>query len=1469
MKRQTFIISVVISLVLLSLTTAAAANEANELSYKSGELIVRFDESEYAQKYPTPSEKAAARQRVLTSAGGGTVKNMLDRRVSGLSVVKLPAGVNVQEALASYRKTPGILYVEPNYKLKLCFIPNDTRFDDLWGMNNTGQTGGTVNADIDAPEAWDVNTGSSNVIVAVTDTGVDYIHPDLAANMWHNPGEIPGNGIDDDGDGYIDDVYGCDAGDNDGDPMDNSADAGHGTHVSGTIGAVGNNARGVTGVCWHVSIMAVKIADSAGDMWLDTAIQGIQYAIDKGAKVMNASWGSYGYSQAEYDVIAAARDAGILFVAAAGNEENDNDGSYSLYPASYNLANIISVMATDDWDEMSYYSNYGLTSVDIGAPGGAGYGDASDILSTYPGSRYVYMAGTSMAAPHVAGACALLWSVNPGLSYTKIKDALLSSVDKTLPGLCVSGGRLNLAQAVAAVDDRTAPLPNPAEWEIEPNATGRRTIAMMAKTATDDSGVEYYFECNDSNFSSGWQDSTLYVRGDYNESTTYSFRVKAGDKSPHKNETGWSSSISTTTASAAGDNLPPSPNPSRWKVPPRMVTSTRAGMEAWHSTDESGVWYYFDFNETSGGPGGNDSGWQTSAVYVDTGLTAGFTYSYRVKARDGLGNETDWSTEESVTIVIPPATRYVPSPLYGTIQAAIDDSNNGDIVVVHPGTYTGPGNRDLDFNGLRITVKSEKPDNPAATIIDCQGNQYSNDPNQYHRGFNFHRGEGPNSVVSGFTITNGYIRGIDGLNGVFPGGNGGSGGDSRGGAIICTDSSPTILKCVISNCVAQGGNGGNGADGNTGVIDGGNGNDSGHAYGGAIYCDDNSYPTIQSCQIVNCRAIAGTPGDGGDGNDANDLSRGGNGGSCKDVYGGGIYCAKGGGVVIPDCVIIQCKAISHTGGIGGTGRAANGHSGSAGHSYGGGIYYSVDSSYSADIIDTEVSSCNANDDGGGIYFDFNPNSWATLTRCDILDNIAGHDGGGIWRSRGADPMTLNNCDISGNRATNRGGGVFCRSSGSGALHVDVNNNTTIGDNTALMGGGMCLEDGTHLTIDDSVIGTTNPTITMGNSADYGAGVYGPASTIDINNSIIGGNVATRDGAGFYCSDSSATIRTCTFTENDAGGSGGAMYFIGYDANQKIINCLMIENTAYNNGAGISCNFDAELTLTNCTFVGNTVSAGYGSGGGASCYSAFIEMDNSILWNNNAVYGPQIAVGDPLVSDNPPTVIYVHHSDFQGGDANVFVGPTQGPWGPWLISSDNIYEDPLFTCGYYLSQIAAGQLVDSNCVDRGDPCYTPSDLAADVGFTPTTRTDHNADANLIDMGYHYNAAAPVKTYQLTVVAVSTGLGPSDPNEPNGTIKAPSLDPNTYTYKTYTVAQGTTVKLEAIPNPDCKVLKWTGTDSVPFLDPNDPNRNRVTMNSKKTVTVQFDTILPNLRILILSGQGTTIPEPDITQYILIIR
>ncbi len=339
-------------------------------------------------------------------------------------------------------------YVEPDYTVYASAQPTDVRFADgtLWGLRNLGGAGGIIGADINAEAAWDVTTGSTNVVVAVIDSGVRYTHQDLANQMWRNPGEIPNNGIDDDGNGYVDDVFGINAILNNGDPMD---DNDHGTHCAGTIGAQANGGGGHVGVAWNVRIMALKFLGASGFGQTSDAIECLDYAVAMGAKISNNSWGGGPYSEALYDAIVNARANNHLFIAAAGNEANDNDADAS-YPASYDLDNIISVAAIDRADRLANFSNYGLTSVDLGAPGVAIF---SAISTT--DSSYASFDGTSMASPHVAGVAALLRAHLPTATYQEIRERILATV-VPIPALTsrtVTGGRLNAFNALAAAPD--------------------------------------------------------------------------------------------------------------------------------------------------------------------------------------------------------------------------------------------------------------------------------------------------------------------------------------------------------------------------------------------------------------------------------------------------------------------------------------------------------------------------------------------------------------------------------------------------------------------------------------------------------------------------------------------------------------------------------------------------------------------------------------------------------------------------------------------------------------------------------------------------------------------------------------------------------------------------------------------------------------------------------------------------------
>ena len=305
---------------------------------------------------------------------------------------------------------------------------------------------GTPDADIDAPEAWEISKGSKDIIVGVIDSGVDYNHPDLAPNMWVNTGEIPGNGIDDDKNGFIDDIHGYDFSNNDGDPMDDNSDGDtyHGTHCAGTIGAVGNNSIGVIGVCPTVRIMALKFLDKMGSGATSDAMEALNYAVKMKARITSNSWGGGGFSSEMNKAIVNAKNAGTLFVAAAGNEGTNNDEK-AYYPCGYKVDNVISVAATKIGDALAGFSQYGLNSVHIGAPG-------ENIYSTKFGNSYQALSGTSMATPHIAGALALMMAVRPDQSSLVLKDQLMATVDKipALKGKCISEGRLNLAKAVSA-----------------------------------------------------------------------------------------------------------------------------------------------------------------------------------------------------------------------------------------------------------------------------------------------------------------------------------------------------------------------------------------------------------------------------------------------------------------------------------------------------------------------------------------------------------------------------------------------------------------------------------------------------------------------------------------------------------------------------------------------------------------------------------------------------------------------------------------------------------------------------------------------------------------------------------------------------------------------------------------------------------------------------------------------------------
>jgi len=394
-----------------------------------GRLIIKFK----------PTAELRATQSVMQELNLTTIQSVSELNIV---TVKIPAGKTIEQVIEECKQYSQVEYAEPDYKLFALEIPNDPDFSKLWGLHNTGQTGGKSDADIDAPEAWDMEKGKQDILVAIIDTGIDYNHPDLKDNIWRNPGEIPGNNRDDDNNGFVDDVYGWDFANNDADPFDDNL---HGTHVAGTIGAVGNNNRGVVGVNWRVSLMALKFLTTDGSGSTSDAIKAITYGAKMGVQIMNNSWGGGGFSQALKDAIVFARDRGVLFVAAAGNESRDTDKDPN-YPSNYDVENVISVAASTSRDELAIFSNYGATTVDFAAPG-------ENIYSTVPGNSYRSLNGTSMATPHVAGAAALVWAhFSPINDFRMVKYRMMGGVDfiSGFQNQLLFEGRLNVKNALSS-----------------------------------------------------------------------------------------------------------------------------------------------------------------------------------------------------------------------------------------------------------------------------------------------------------------------------------------------------------------------------------------------------------------------------------------------------------------------------------------------------------------------------------------------------------------------------------------------------------------------------------------------------------------------------------------------------------------------------------------------------------------------------------------------------------------------------------------------------------------------------------------------------------------------------------------------------------------------------------------------------------------------------------------------------------
>ena len=546
------LVKLLISLVLVSLllnmaipmavaeSTGRALDQGKEpldpSEYVPGELLIKF----------VDGVEPATIHKVARDVRAQNIKTFSE---IGVQHWKLGKGLSVEQALRRLSNPAfrnAIEYAEPNYIYHPSSFPNDPLRNDLYGLHNFGQTGGIFDADIDALETWDAGyTGSSSVVVGVIDSGIDYNHEDLAANIWTNPNEIPDNEIDDDGNGYVDDVRGWDFVNGDNDPMD---DFFHGTHCAGTIGAMGSNGVGVTGVCWDVTLMPLKFLNAGGAGSYDNAIAAVLYAAsfedesgNKIVRITSNSWGGGRRSNALEDAIA---NSGAIFVASAGNTGK----SKANFPAGFGLDNIISVAATDHNDGLWSSSSYGTSWVDLGAPG-------VDVLSSVPNDDYGFFTGTSMACPHVSGVAALLMANNPGLTNAEIKDQILNSVDllPSLEGMVLTGGRLNARAALGAPEfpeDTTAPdVVSDLGVDTEATTTDSITIIWTSPGDDDNTGTAYLYDIrylsNEALSESNWDtasqaqleplpqiagSSETFIVTNLIPDTTYYFGLKTSDE---------------------------------------------------------------------------------------------------------------------------------------------------------------------------------------------------------------------------------------------------------------------------------------------------------------------------------------------------------------------------------------------------------------------------------------------------------------------------------------------------------------------------------------------------------------------------------------------------------------------------------------------------------------------------------------------------------------------------------------------------------------------------------------------------------------------------------------------------------------------------------------------------------------------------------------------------------------------------
>lgn len=742
--------------------------------------------------------------------------------------IELEKKQSLEDVVAAYNNDPDIEYAELNYIVSHNAVPNDSLFPLQWPLHNTGQyyphsgrfntPPGTPDSDIDAPQAWDITANFGEVVVAVIDTGVDYNHRDLQNNIWINYSELNGTaGVDDDQNGFVDDIHGYNFIYQNGDPLD---DHGHGTHCAGVIAAHGNNGLDIAGISWNTKIMSLKFLSYVGRGYTDDAMKAFYYLTDNGADVASNSWGGGDFSMAMQDAINYAYSQGVIMAASAGNAGTDD----FQYPANYD--NMISVAATDSNDQKAPFSSYG-DWVDIAAPG-------VDVLSlraagTSMGSTYnlytTIASGTSMSCPHIAGACAFLLSCNSTLGNDDVYSLIMDTVDPIAPGICASNGRVNLANAGMKLhgninlEQDYYSCSSEISIELMDSHLQAQGTQMVSIVTTD--GDTEIVTLQEDTATLGFFTGTILTASGFPDFHDGTLQISHGQTITviYDDLDNGLGNPRTVTDTAQADCLNPVISNIHIDTPGSVPTVTL-------ETDEPTTIRML-FGESCAGPfmSAQSSEFLTSHSIDLTGVSPQTDYYFQITAYDVVGNETMEDNEgRCFTFTTDsPGDIYVPSD-YSNIQRAIEVCWPGYTVWVEDGTYSGQGNYSIDFMGRAITVKSQTgPDN---CIIDCMGQG---------RGFIFHNNEDANSVLDGFSIINGFDN-------------------KKGGGIYCRQSSPTIKNCVLSANSAPNGGGMFNESSNPSLVDctfSDNLSTSATWFkgGGAIF-NTSSSPTMLNCLFV-------------------------------------------------------------------------------------------------------------------------------------------------------------------------------------------------------------------------------------------------------------------------------------------------------------------------------------------------------------------------------------------------------------------------------------------------------------------------------------------------------------------------------------------------------------------------------------------------------------------------------------------